>query len=155
MIQSARRLSAEMGLQDRTQYWRGDFVAVHENTPNADITILDKVICCYEDAHELIARSTAKTRRTYAVSYPRQNVLIKLMFRSAKFFLKLFRQAFHPYYHEPMQIQKWIAVEGFEKVYEDKTFVWVIQVYNRKMVSRIYSNDQKNKQRITRITLIK
>jgi magnesium-protoporphyrin O-methyltransferase len=131
MIATARKLSAEMGLQDRTQYRHGDFVAMHENAPAADVTILDKVICCYENAPELIARSTAKTRRIYAVSYPRQSPIVRLVFRSAKFFIKLFRQAFHPYYHEPKQIQQWIGTAGFEKTYEKETFVWLIQVFRR------------------------
>jgi 2-polyprenyl-3-methyl-5-hydroxy-6-metoxy-1,4-benzoquinol methylase len=132
MIATARRLSAEMGLQDRTQYRHGDFVAMHENAPAADVTILDKVICCYENAPELIAHSTAKTRRIYAVSYPRQNPFVRLVFKSAEFFLKLFRQAFHPYYHEPERIQQWITKAGFEKVYENETVIWLIQIFERK-----------------------
>jgi magnesium-protoporphyrin O-methyltransferase len=132
MIAAARKLSAEMGLQERTQYRRGDFVAMHDDAPTADVTILDKVICCYEEVSELIARSTAKTRRIYAVSYPRQNPFVRLVFKSTKFFLKLFRQAFHPYYHEPKQIQNWIAETGFEKVYEKETIIWLIQIFQRK-----------------------
>jgi len=131
MIATARQLSAEMGLQDRTHYRHGDFVTMHENAPAADVTILDKVICCYENAPELIAHSTAKTRRIYAVSYPRQNPIVKLVFRSTKFVLKFFRQAFHPYYHEPKQIQKWITEAGFAKVYEKETMVWLVQVFRR------------------------
>ncbi len=133
MIATARKLSGEMGLQERTQYRHGDFVAMHDEAPTADVTILDKVICCYEDVSELIARSTAKTRRIYAVSYPRPSTLVRLVFRSMKFFLKLFRESFHPYYHEPKQIQDWIAEAGFEKVYEKETMIWLIQIFERKM----------------------
>jgi magnesium-protoporphyrin O-methyltransferase len=132
MIATARKLSAEMELQDRTQYWRGDFVAMHDGAPTADVTILDKVICCYENAMELVTHSTAKTRRLYAVSYPRENFLVSIMFRSAKFFLKLFGQSFHPFYHEPKQVQNWIGAAGFEKVYEKETTVWLVQVFNRR-----------------------
>lgn len=132
MIATARKLSAEMGLEDRTQYQHGDFVAMHDDAPTADVTILDKVICCYENAPELIARSTAKTRRIYAVSYPRQNPFVRLVFKSTKFFLKLFRQAFHPYYHEPVQIESRITAAGFEKIYEHETIVWLIQIFQRK-----------------------
>ncbi len=131
MIATARSLAIEMGMQERTRYWHGDFVALHETAPMADITILDKVICCYENAPELITRSTAKTRRLYAVSYPRPNVLVRLAFRCMKLFLNFFRAAFHPYYHEPAYIQNWIAAAGFEKVYENETFIWLIQVFQR------------------------
>jgi len=131
MIATARKLANEMGLQERTQYWRGDFVAMHENAPMVDVAVLDKVICCYENAPELIARSTAKTRRVYAVCYPRENFFVRLMFRNAKYLLKLFRQTFHPYYHEPQRVQQWIAATGFEKVYEKETMVWLVQVFRR------------------------
>lgn len=132
MIATARQLAAEMGLQERTQYWHGDFTAMHEKAPMADVTVLDKVLCCYENAPELIVRSTAKTRRLYAVSYPRQNAFVKFMFRSAKYFLKLFRQSFHPYYHEPRVLQQWITAAGFEKVYENETMIWLVQVFDRR-----------------------
>lgn len=133
MIATASMLSAEMGMRERTQYRHGDFVMMHNEAPAADVTILDKVICCYEDVSELIARSTAKTRRIYAVSYPRQNSFVRLIFKSTKFFLKLFRQAFHPFYHEPELIQSRIGASGFEKVYERETFIWRIQIFERKM----------------------
>jgi magnesium-protoporphyrin O-methyltransferase len=132
MIATARQLATEMSLQDRAQYWRGDFVAMHESAPMAEVTVLDKVICCYENARELISRSTAKTRRLYAVSYPRENFFVKIMFRSAKYFLKLFGQSFHPHYHEPRQVQDLIVQNGFEKVYEHETLVWLVQVFGRR-----------------------
>jgi magnesium-protoporphyrin O-methyltransferase len=103
-----------------------------ELAPSADVTILDKVICCYENARELIARSAAKTRRIYAVSYPRESALIKLFMRIGIAIAELFRLSFHPYYHDPRQIQNWITANGLEKVYQNETFIWLIQVYKRK-----------------------
>lgn len=132
MITTARSLAAEMGLQQCTQYWQGDFVAMHEQAPMAEVTVLDKVICCYENAAELIMRSTAKSRRLYAVSYPRQSAFVRWGFRSLKILLKLLREIFHPYYHEPQQVQQWIVENGFEKVYEKHTMIWLIQVFQRK-----------------------
>lgn len=132
MIASAQQLAAEMHLQGRTQYQQGDFVALHEHLPLADIAILDKVVCCYTDARALIARSTAKTRRLYAVSFPRQSWIVRLAFGLANLFLRLLRSSFHPCYHPPAQIESWIAEQGFEKQYSATTFIWSVQVYDRK-----------------------
>jgi len=132
MIDTARQLSEEMQLNERASYFRGDFVAMHEAAPAADVAILDKVICCYENVHELIALSTAKAKRLYAVSYPRQHWLVKSVFHSAAAAAKLFRWKFHPYYHEPALIQNTIAASGFEKNYERQTLMWVIQVFQRR-----------------------
>ena len=132
MIATARALSVELGLEERTQYWHGDFVAMHAQAPSVEVTVLDKVICCYPNALELISRSTAKTRRLYAVSYPRPSPFVRFGFRSLKILLKLLRETFHPYYHEPEQIQNWIVENGFEKIYEKTTTIWLIQVFQRK-----------------------
>ena len=132
MIAAARKLSAEMGFATRASYARGDFVTMEKDAPKANVTILDKVICCYENVDELIALSTAKTRRLYAVSYPRENPVVRLAFRFIIAMSKLFRLAFHPYYHEPNHVQKLIVVNGFEKIYEQHTLIWAVQVFKRK-----------------------
>jgi len=132
MISTARELSVEMDLAQRTHYVRGDFVALHDTAPISDVTILDKVICCYENVQELIALSTSKAKHLYAVSYPRQHWLARYVFHFAMAAAKLFRWKFHPYYHEPALIQNAIAASGFEKNYERKTLIWVIQVFQRR-----------------------
>jgi magnesium-protoporphyrin O-methyltransferase len=132
MIASARKLSAEMGFAGRTSYTHGDFVTMHEGAPEADVTILDKVICCYENVEELIAHSTAKTRRLYAVSYPRKSRVVRIASRFIIAMTKLFRQAFHPYYHEPDHAQQLVGDNGFEKIYEQHTLIWAVQVFKRK-----------------------
>ncbi len=132
MVAAARKLSVEMDLAQRVQYVRGDFVAMHEGAPVSDITILDKVICCYENVQELIVHSTSKARRLYAVSYPRQHWVAKSIFRFTMAVAKLFRWKFHPYYHEPALIQSLIVSRGFEPKYERHAFMWVIQVFQRR-----------------------
>jgi magnesium-protoporphyrin O-methyltransferase len=132
MIDAAQKLSKEMDLARRTQYVRGDFVAMHEAAPVSDVAILDKVICCYENVQELIAHSTAKAKRLYAVSYPRQHWFAKSVFHFAAAAATLFRWKFHPYYHQPALIQGAIADRGFEKNYERQTLMWVIQVFQRR-----------------------
>jgi magnesium-protoporphyrin O-methyltransferase len=132
MIAGAQKLAAEMGLQERTSYQQGDFVALHETAPSAEITILDKVICCYENARELIATSAAKSRRVYAVSYPRESAVVRLFFQAGIFFCKLFRSSFRPYYHSPQEIVRLIAAAGFELAYERSTLIWAVQVFQRK-----------------------
>ncbi len=131
MLQTAQKLAAEMNYQERTQYWQGDFVALHEHAPAAEITILDKVICCYENFTELIRLSTAKTRRLYAVSYPRQSFAARIIFRAAIFALRLMRVSFHPFYHPPRLIEAAIQQQGFEKVFARHTLMWAVQVFQR------------------------
>lgn len=132
MIATARRLSAEMGLAERAHYSQGDFLAICEAMPAADVTILDKVLCCYENVLDLIARSLAKTRCTYAVSYPRRSLVVHVLFWLGIAVAKLLRQPFRPYYHQPALIEDCITAGGFEKTYERQTFMWAVQIFHRR-----------------------
>lgn len=132
MISAAQKLAAEMGMQERAHYQTGDFVALHETAPSADVTVLDKVLCCYENVRALIAASTAKTSRVYAVSYPRESAWVRLFFQTGIFFCKLFRSSFRPYYHPPQEIVRLITAAGFEMAYERRTFIWAVQVFQRR-----------------------
>ncbi|MBE9516385.1 MAG: methyltransferase domain-containing protein [Proteobacteria bacterium] len=130
MIEEAQQWADDRGLADRTTYIEGDFVTMEEGaTLAADITILDKVICCYPDADALVHKSLQKTGRVYAVTYPRQHMLTKIGEKIGIFVMWLFRSCFHPYVHDPQQIEAWITSQGFEKQYESKTLIWLTQVY--------------------------
>ncbi len=132
MIRTAQQLSTDMGLNTRTQYWQGDFVALCDQASTADVAILDKVICCYDDFEELVARSAAKTKRLYAVSYPRPSFLARFVFHAGIAVFKLLRNSFHPYYHSPHQVQAAIEQQGFEKTFERHTILWVVQLFQRR-----------------------
>lgn len=132
MIATAERLSREMGLANRTHYWHGDFVELHENAPHVDVTMLDKVLCCYEDLQELLSRSLAKTRHVYAVSYPRDRLWARLFLKAGIICCKIFRISFHPYYHSPREVVQQITGAGFEISYERHTVMWAVQVFKRK-----------------------
>ncbi len=131
MLAEAKRLAAEQGLGDRTEYREGDFVDLAESTPSADVTLLDKVVCCYPDAAALVRSSIAKTRRVYALTYPRDRAITRLGTALAAAILRLFGSRFRAYVHDPAAIESWISSAGFCKRYQKETFVWLTQVYVR------------------------
>jgi len=135
MIATARQLARKMDLDDRASYLQGDFVNVHDRVSLADVAILDKVICCYEQVQELIAHSARKARLLFAVVYPRHGWLAQGCFRLMVAVANLLRWKFHPYYHEPALIQRAITAAGFEKSFEQQTLIWVIQVFKRRNVN--------------------
>src|SRR5712692_6117819 len=49
MINEARQLSRDLDLEPQARYYVGDFVTMDGEIPLSDITILDKVVCCYEN----------------------------------------------------------------------------------------------------------
>lgn len=131
MLAQARALAREAGLTERTEYRAGDFVDLADSLGSADVALLDKVVCCYPDAEALVARSVSKTRRVYALTYPRDRRLNRAGARALNFFLWLLRSGYRTYIHDPRRIERWIADAGFKKHYENRTLLWLTQVYVR------------------------
>ena len=131
MLALARRWAEERGLADRSQYLEGDFMAMSANIGDADVTVLDKVICCYPDAHGLVHQSIAKTRRVYAFTIPRNIWYVRLGVKLGAALMWLIRSDFRPYLHDPTRIEQWINAQGFGKHYENTTSLWLSQVYTR------------------------
>jgi magnesium-protoporphyrin O-methyltransferase len=131
MLEEARRLAAQRGLANRTRYILGDFVALADGLEPADVTILDKVICCYPDADSLVETSLARTRRVYAFTIPRDRWFVRAGVALTAFFLRLVRSGFRTYVHDPERIHARVAAQGFHKLYENRTAVWLTRVYVR------------------------
>jgi 2-polyprenyl-3-methyl-5-hydroxy-6-metoxy-1,4-benzoquinol methylase len=131
MLIEARKSAAEEGLDNRTKYIEGDFVALADDVGSADVTILDRVICCYPDADGLIHKSLAHTRRVIALTYPRQRLLTRFGSALTAVMMWVIRSDYRNYIHDPIQVQAWIEAAGFRKDYENQNTVWLTQVYAR------------------------
>lgn len=131
MLREAQAFADEQGLVDRVDYRVGDFVTLAPDLPTADVTVLDKVVCCYPDAQSLIQRSLDKTQRVYALTYPRDRRFNRIGVVLMRILLWLVRSSFRNYVHKPSAIEEWIAAAGFTKRYETQTFIWLTQVYTR------------------------
>lgn len=131
MLKEAQQWADEKGLADRVQYIQGDFIELLDQVEAAEVTILDKVVCCYPHAELLVNSSTKKTNRVYALTYPRNRWFIKVAMEIMAFFLKLSGSNFRAFVHSPDDIERWIIDAGFKKTFEDKTFIWLTQVYQK------------------------
>jgi magnesium-protoporphyrin O-methyltransferase len=131
LLAEAAQLAQEQGLTGRVHYRQGDFVDLAGEVVPADVTLLDKVVCCYPDAAALVNASLAKTRRVYALTYPRDRLLTRLGTRLMAFMFWLVRTPVRNYVHDPVQIEAWVRAAGFHKAYEKQTLLWLTQVYVR------------------------
>ncbi|NOZ10413.1 MAG: methyltransferase domain-containing protein [Gammaproteobacteria bacterium] len=129
MIDEARLWAKERKLADRTEYVEGDFMEISDSLSNADVTVLDKVVCCYPDADGLVHATLNKTNRIYALTYPRDRWYVHAMMGVVAWVMKIVGSDFRPYVHDPRLIEKWISGAGFEKQYQNQNLVWLSQVY--------------------------
>ena len=129
MIEVARRWAEERELTERTDYVQGDFMEIKDSLADAEVTVLDKVVCCYPDADGLVHSSLNKTSRVYALTYPRDRWYVRAVMGLVALGMKIIRTDFRPYVHSPDQIEGWIVEAGFHKRYQNNNLVWLTQVY--------------------------
>ena len=131
MINIATDFTSEENLAEKVQYILGDIVEMNGEVPNVDITMHDKVVCCYEFCSELIDKTLSKTNNIYAFVMPRDRFLAKFGFRFLTLISKLLRWDFHPFLHPVRPIIDKIENAGFRLKYENTTFVWEVRVYEK------------------------
>jgi magnesium-protoporphyrin O-methyltransferase len=131
MLDKAQEFAVSMGLAEKVSYVLGDFAGMADSLQDADITTLDKVVCCYENLDLLLETSTGKTRRVYALTHPRDNLLLEFMFKTHIAFNKLFRMKFRPYWHNWQRMRDQIVARGFRLTYENSTLAWQVLVFTR------------------------
>jgi len=131
MLKEAQAWADQKGLTERVKYLQGDFIELLDQVDPAEVTILDKVVCCYPHAELLVNHSIAKTQRVYALTYPRNRWFIRAAIEIMALFLKLSGSDFRAFVHNPEDIERWIVSAGFEKKYENKTFIWLSQIYTK------------------------
>ena len=131
MLVQARQLAVARDLGGRVEYRAGDFVDLAPEIATADISVLDKVLCCYPDAHTLVTAVTARTRHYCAVTYPRGHLLNRAGIACLGMLLTLFRNAFRPYFYEPAQVGAWFQAQGFRRTSQRATAWWLTEIYER------------------------
>jgi len=131
MLKEAGDWAAEKGLAGRTEYLQGDFIELLDQVQPAEVTILDKVVCCYPFAELLLNSATAKTERVIALTYPRKRWFIQWLIALMAVGLKIAGSDFRAYVHNPDDIEHWISEAGFKKTYQRQTAIWLSQVYQR------------------------
>lgn len=134
MLGHARRFATEQGFDKRTEYLLGDYTELTEQIGQADVMLLDKVVCCYQQVELLLSTSLQKTRQVYALSHPRNFFGIRWGFAIHKALARLLRWDFFPCWHVWSDIHATIERSGFRSVGRTQTFLWESTVYLRESV---------------------
>lgn len=130
-VAAATAEAAREGLGDRFAARQGDFVALAEETPEAGVVTLDKVICCYPNMPALVGASAARATRLYGAIYPRDFWWARYGARVANFFARLFRAGFQFYVHPTTAVDAAIRQQGLTPAIHRNAGFWQVVVYAR------------------------
>lgn len=130
-LEAARQEAARQGLSERIAWEHGDFVALAEDVPVADIVTLDRVVCCYPDYQELIGKSVVKAGKVYALVFPRDLWVIRQGLKLMNWIFKAQKSLYVAYIHPVAEIDRIIRASGFSTAYQHSTLGWHVRVYRR------------------------
>ena len=129
MLEFAENRARERQLEQRTKYELGDFVELSDTFETVDITVMDKVVCCYPAPGELVEAAASRTRSAIALTYGRSHFFSKLSNHLWNFGFWLFRSDFRGFVHDPKFVQQSIEARGFHRVFNHDSPMWHTQVY--------------------------
>lgn len=123
--------ASRRGVSDRFTARHGDFVEHAGVLPDADVTTLDRALCCYPDLANLVAASTARTRRVYGVVYPRGTPWTRAGIAVVNALLRLRGLGMRVFVHDPRAVQRHIRAAGFAQCFARAGLLWRVEVYRR------------------------
>jgi magnesium-protoporphyrin O-methyltransferase len=130
-LETARHEAKARGLEQRLTLVHGDFVAAADTIPPADVVAMDRVVCCYPSFVPLLEHALARSRRAFALSYPRDRWYVRAVFRLENLARALFGNAFRTFVHPAATMAQLIESQGFRRVSRTGTFGWAVDVYVR------------------------
>lgn len=131
-LQAAQREAERLGVRDRISYFHGDYVELDDRIPSADIVTLDRVICCYDDMHALVEKSSNKAKRYYALIYPRDTWWMKLFEGAINFLNRLRKRSFRVFIHANNEVENLLREQGLQLTYKRKNLIWQVVLYSRR-----------------------
>ena len=136
-IEEARALARERQVDDRSTFQVGDAAKVH--LEEHDVVLLNRVLCCYAEATELLDNSLRAARVIFAFTAPPSSGLAgtfaRIETRLANLVFRIrgnkFR-GFRVYVHDLEAVDRMVRRAGFQPiVHGRRRLVWHLALYQR------------------------
>ncbi|MGR2751801.1 SAM-dependent methyltransferase [Agromyces arachidis] len=123
----ATRLMEDAGVRDRvTRVVGADLARTHDAVDAADLVILNRVVCCYPEAPELLAAAAGRARHALAFSYPPRNLVTRARVAFDNAINRVARREYRAYVHDPERMAEAVRSAGLEIVVRDAGFSWCV-----------------------------
>lgn len=136
-IERAHELAELRGVGDRMTFRVGDGSKL--DLPPSDIVVINRVVCCYPDIHNLLERTLGAARTVFAVTAPVSGGVTGWLNRSWNRVWNTWYRVrpskyggFRTFVHDLDRIDERIRAAGFRRVrHEHRRLVWDLAVYAR------------------------
>lgn len=130
-LAAAREEAHRRGLDQRVDYRYGDVVELKDELPQADIVVLDSVICCYPYLPALLNAAIERRPRLIALTYPRDTWWMRTFMRVYNATHALARSPARYFIHRHRVVRGLLAEAGYPEIHNGGLSVWRVAVYRR------------------------
>ena len=122
----AARLLADAGLTGRVERRHLDIVEAPEQVEPADVVVLHRVVCCYDDYARLLAAAGSHARRALVFSHPPRNAGSRAYMTVQNAVLRLMGKDYRGFTHPPADMLRVLRDQGLSPAYAHRGPIWQV-----------------------------
>ena len=120
----ARALLAQAGMTDRVTRRLLDIATAPDDVEAADVVVLHRVVCCYQDYERLLGAAGGHARRLLVYSHPPRNPVTRLVIGWENLIRRLRRNDFRAFVHPPPDMLEVLLAQGLTPTYRHHGLSW-------------------------------
>ena len=128
---AAGELLVEAGLSDRVERKVMDFAEAGPEVENADVVVMNRVICCYPDMPKLASAAAERARDVLVMSFPNDRWWTRFGLTLANFGFRIIRMQFRVFLHPPELILAAVAQHGLKTSLNKRGLLWQVAALER------------------------
>jgi SAM-dependent methyltransferase len=121
---AAAHVLARKGLEGRVDRRVGDFVALAEALPKADVVLLHRVLCCYPDWPAMLGAAMSRSRQLVAFTVPTDRWATRAVVTAGNALLRARGREFRAFVHPIEPLRGALAADGFRIRSDRSGVVW-------------------------------
>ncbi len=130
-LETDKEIGINNGTSKLMKFVHGDFTDCAREIEKHDIVTLERVVCCYPHADELLNKSLQKTEKYYGIVHPRSNFLFTALNKCADLYLWMRGNPFRTFMHSEKKMHELIKSNGFEPIYRGTSSIWRICLFKK------------------------
>jgi len=131
LLAVARAEAERRGFTNGLEFISGDFTDLADTIPEADIALLDRVVCCYPAYQPLLEAAARRSTVAVALSYPRARWFVKAGVAIENLMRRVRNRDFRTFVHSPELMAGVLQQAGFRLAHRETTPGWSIEVHRR------------------------
>jgi magnesium-protoporphyrin O-methyltransferase len=130
-LAAARSEAERLGHADGMRYVEGDAVTLAPDLDPADLVVLDRVLCCYDDMPALVDATASHARLLYGLVLPREHLPMRFAIAALNLIQRIRRRPFNVFLHGTAAVEARVRRHGFRKILHAHSPLWQIHLYRK------------------------